>query len=129
MTALHDTIGHDVLEQPAEQLHAVEVGGAGACTAPLTGGDRDRAVLEADEAWVGDGDPDDRGGTGGEGGVSVGLRLTLDVPGAGPDLRGEVRQQAGVAPVVFAERTVNGGEGLHRDTAVRASGSPGRAVL
>jgi len=128
-TDCHAAIGHDVLEDPAEKLHAVEVGGAWACPAHCTGGARDRAVLEADEAWVGDGDPEDRGGKGGAGGVSVGRRLTLDVPGEGPALGGDVRQQAGVAPVCFAELTVKGGEGFHRDKDVGSRGSPGRAVL
>src|SRR2546428_5106617 len=129
MTYSHTDIENKVLENPAEQIHAVDVGGAWACPAHCTGGARDRAVLEADEAWVGDGDPEDRGGKGGAGGVSVGRRLTLDVPGEGPALGGDVRQQAGVAPVCFAERTVKGGEGFHRDKAAGSSGSPGRAVL
>ena len=129
MTDLHAAIGQDVLEEPADTLHDVEVGGSWACPAHLTGGERDRAVLEADEALVGDGDPEDRGGKGGEGGVSVGLRLTLDVPGDGPALGVDVLQQAGVAHVFFEERTVNGGEGFHRDKEVGARGWPGRAVL
>ena len=128
-TDWHAAIGHDVREAPAETLHAVEVGGAWACPAHWTGGARDRAVLEADEALGGAGAPADRGGTGGAGGGSVGRRRTLDVPGEGPALGGAGRQQAGVAPVGLAERTVKGGEGLHRDQDVGSSGSPGRAGL
>ena len=79
-------IGQDVLEEPAEKLHDVEVGGAWACTAHFPVGEGDRAVRERDEATVGDGDPEDIRGEGGEGGVAVVIGLTVDVPGDGPDL-------------------------------------------
>jgi hypothetical protein len=90
MTDFHKAIGQDVLEKPAEKLHAVKVHGAWACTANFTVGKRDRAVLEADETLVRDGDSEDIGGEVGESGVAVGLRLTVDVPGESPDLGGDV---------------------------------------
>jgi len=58
-------------------------------------GEGDRAVLEADETLVGDGDCADLGGKGGEGGVAVGIGPTMDIPRDGPALGGEVFQQAG----------------------------------
>ena len=36
------------------------------------------------------------------------IRLTVDVPGAGPDLGGDVLQQSGLAHTFFEERAVDG---------------------
>jgi hypothetical protein len=55
MPDFHKAIGEDVLQEPAEKLHDVEVGGAWACTAYFTGSKRDRTVREADDALIGDG--------------------------------------------------------------------------
>ena len=108
MTDFHKAIGQDVLEEPAGKLHDVEVGGAWARTAGFTGGEGDGAVFEAHDTAVGESDPEDIGGEVGEGGVSVVIRLTVDVPGDGPDLRVDVLQQSGVAHVFFEERAVDG---------------------
>ena len=81
-------------------------GGAGARIAHFTVGEGDRTVLEADEALVGDGDPENRGGEGGEGGVSVVMGLTMDVPGDGPHLWVDVRQQSGLAHIFLQESAV-----------------------
>jgi hypothetical protein len=40
--------------------------------------------------------------------VAVGLRLTMDVPGDGPDLGGDVLSETGLAHLFFEERTVDG---------------------
>jgi hypothetical protein len=82
-------------------------GGAGARTAHFTVGEGDRMVLEADEALVGAGDPANIGGEGGEGEVSVVIDLTMDVPGDGPDLWVDVRQQSGLAHIVLKESAVD----------------------
>lgn len=95
----HEAVREHVLEEPAETLHDVKGGGAWACTGRLTGGEGDQAVLEADEALVGESDPEDREGEGGEGGVSVVIGLPLDVPGDGLDLWVDVLQQSGLAHV------------------------------
>ena len=79
-------IGHDVLKEPAEKLHDVEVGGAEACTAHFTVSEGDGTAREAHETVVGDGDLEDIRGEVGEGGVSVVPRLTVDVPRDAPDL-------------------------------------------
>ena len=125
----HEAIGQDVLEEPAEKLHDVEVGGAWACTAHFPVGEGDRAVLERDDAAVGDSDLEDIGGEVGEGGVAVVIGLTVDVPGDGPDLGVDVLQQSGLAHLFFEERAVDGGEGFDGDKEVGAGGPPGRAVL
>jgi hypothetical protein len=129
MTDLHKAIGPDGLQEPAAKRHDVEGGGAWACTAHCPLGERDRAVREADETLVGDGNPEDRGGEGGAGGVSVVLSLPGDVPGDGPALGGDGLQQSGVAQVFCAERPGDGGERFDRDKAVGAGGAPCRAVL
>jgi len=95
MPDFHKAIGQDMLQEPAEKLHDVEVGGAWAGTAHFPGGEGDRAVLERDKAALGDGDPEDLRGEGGEGGVAVVMGLTVDVPRDGPDLGVDVLQQLG----------------------------------
>jgi len=122
MADFHKAIRQDVLEEPAEKLHDVEVGGAWACTANFTIGKSDRAILEADKTLVGDSDREDRGGEVGEGGAARVLCLPVDVPGDGPDLGIDVLQQAGLAHLGFEERAVEGGEGFHGDKEVGSGG-------
>ena len=129
MPDFHEAIGEDVLEEPAEKLHDVEVDGAEAGTAHVAGGEGDRAAREGDHAIVGDSDLKDRRGEGGEGGVALVVRLTVDIPGDGPDLRLAVLQHTSVAHLFLEEGTGDGGEGFHRDKEVGAGGPPGRAVL
>ena len=111
-----------MLQEPAEKLHAVEVGSAEACTAHFAVGKGDRAILERDNTAVRDGDLEDIGGEVGEGGVAVMIRLTVDVPGDGPALGLDVLQPAGLAHLCFEERTVDGGEGFHRHIEVGSGG-------
>ena len=77
-------------------------------TAHFPGGAGDGAIRETDETLVGDGDPEDRGGEVVQGGVSVVMGPTMDMPGDGPDLGGDVLQHAGLAHVFFAERAGEG---------------------
>jgi hypothetical protein len=128
MADFHKALRQDVLEEPAETRHNVEVGGAWACTAHFTRGKSDRALRAADKTVVGESDLEDRGGEGGEGGAAMVMRLTGDVPGDGPDLGSDVLQQAGLTPLFFEERAVNGGEGFHGDKAVGSGGYPRCAV-
>ena len=100
-------IGQDVLEEPPEKLHAVEVGGAEACTAHFPVREGDGTVREAHETVVGDGDLEDIRGEVGEGGVAVVVGLTVDIPGDGPDLGGDVLQQSSLAHLFFEKRTVD----------------------
>jgi hypothetical protein len=122
-------LGQDRVEEPADTLKDVKVDGAAAGTAHLLRGAQDRAVLEAHEAVVGDGDLEDVGGEGGEGGVAVVVGLTVDIPGDGPDLGGDRRQQTGVAHLFSAEGAGEGGERLNRAKDVGAGRAPGGAVL
>ena len=117
-----------MLEEPAEKLHDVELGGAEACTAHFPVGKGDGAVREAHETVVRDGDLEDIRGEVGESGVAVVLSLTVDIPGDGPDLGIDVLQQASLEHVFFEERTVDGGERFNRNQEVGAGGVPGRAV-
>jgi len=104
----HNAFGQHVLKEPAEKLRDVEVGGAGACPAHFPGGEGDGTVLEADDAVVGDSDPEDIGGQGGEGGVAVVLCLTVAISGEGPHLGIDVLQQSGGMHGVLAECTIDG---------------------
>ena len=125
----HEAVREHVLEEPVEKLERIECRGAWACTAYFSVGERDRAVLEVDDALVGDGHPEDIRGEGGEGGVAVGLCLTVDIPGDGPGLRIDLLSQTGLADVFLKERTVEGGERCDRDKAVGSGRAPCRAVL
>src|SRR5437660_11990424 len=118
-----------MLEEPAEKLDGVEVGGAGARPAHFPVGESDRTVREADDALVGEGDPENRGGKGGEGGVAVVMGPTMDIPGHSPDLWVDVLQQASVAHGFFEERAGDGCEGFDGDKEVGSGRAPGRAVL
>ena len=117
-----------MLEEPAEKLHDVEVGGARARTAYFPVSEGDRAVLEAHATAVGHSDSEDIGGEVGEGGVAVGIGLTMDVPGDGPELGVEVLQQSGVAHLFLEARAVDRGEGFDRDKEGGSGRAPGRAV-
>ena len=101
-------IGQDMLEEPAEKLDDVQVCGAEACTAHFPVGERDRVVLEADDALVGESDLEDIGGKGGEGGMAVVRGLRVDVPGDGPDLGIALLQEPGLAHVFFEQSAVDG---------------------
>src|SRR5262245_40252550 len=89
VTDFHEAIREDMLEEPTDKLHGVEVDGSWACTARFTIGESDGAVLERDDAAIGDRDPEDIGGEVFEGGVSIVMGLTVDVPGDVPDLWGD----------------------------------------
>ena len=67
----HKAMRQDVLEEPAEKLHDVELGGAEACTAHVPVGKGDGAVREAHETVVRDGDLEDIRGEVGASGVAV----------------------------------------------------------
>jgi hypothetical protein len=119
---VHKAIGQDVLQASAAALHDVALGRTWARTAPLPRGTSDRTVIERDEAAVGDGDCEDRGGQVGAGGVSRVLGLPENVPGEDPALGGAVVQQAGVAHLVFAQSAGDGREGFDRAKEVRSGG-------
>jgi hypothetical protein len=122
-------IGQHGLQASAEQLHDVEAGGAGTPTAHCPGGEGARALRERDNAAVREGDLEDIRGEGGEGGVSVGMGLTVDVPGESPDLRGEGLEQSGLAHLCCAEGAGEGRERFDRDKDGGAGGAPCRAVF
>ena len=124
MTDFPQAIGQDVREDPAEKLDGVEVGGAWACTAHCTRGKSDRAVLERDDAAVGNRDPEAIRGARGEGRGSMVMGLTVDVPGDAPALGGDVLQQSGLAHVFFEKSAGDGGEGFDRDKEVGSGGQP-----
>ena len=129
MPDFHQAIGPDMLEESAQQLDGVEMRRTEAGTAHVTGGARNRAVLEAYDAAIGEGDPEAIRGKGGEGGGSVRMGLTVDVPGDGPHVGGDGLQQSGWAHSFFEDGTGDGGEGFDGDKDVGAGGHPWRAVL
>jgi hypothetical protein len=129
VTAFHEARRVHVVEDPAEKCDGVEGGGAGACTARWTGGQGDGAVCESDQTSVGDGDPEARGGEGGEGRMASGTGLRGDMPGDLPALWGDVLQQSGSAQVFFEAGAVDRREGFDGDAEGGSGGEPGGAVL
>jgi hypothetical protein len=86
VTDFHEAVREDMVQVSADKRHGIEVGGSWACIARFTRGESDDAVLERDDAAIGESDPEAIGGEVCEGGVSVVLGLTVDVPGDVPDL-------------------------------------------
>jgi hypothetical protein len=126
---VHTAFGHDMREEAPEKLEDVEMGRPEAGTAHFSGGKRNAAVRERDEAVVGDGDLADRGGAGGEGGMAGVVGLRVDVPREGPDLGIALRQEPGVGHGVCEAGAGEGREGCDGDKDGGAGGPPGRAVL
>jgi hypothetical protein len=112
MPDLHQALGQDVREDPAEQRQDVQASSAEACTAPVPGGAGDRAVCEADETVGGERALEARGGQGRKGGMALVMGPTMDMPGEGPGLRVDVLQETSVTHRFFAEGTGEGGEGF-----------------
>ena len=104
----HEAVRQDMLEEPADTFHDVKVRGAEAGTAHFPVGEGDRAVREADETAVGDGDLEDIRGQVGEGRVAMWSGLTMDIPRDGPHLGVDVLQQSGLAHVFFEDSSVDG---------------------
>src|SRR5262245_53117558 len=107
VTDFHEAVREDMLQEPADKLHSVEVGGSWTDTARFTIGESDGAVLERDDAAIGDSDPEDIGSKVGEGRVAMVIGLTMDVPGDGPDCWGDVLQQSNLAHGFFEQSAVD----------------------
>lgn len=118
----HEAVRQDMLEEAAEKLHDVELCRPWAGTAHFAVGAGDRAVREADETVGGDGHREDIGSEVRQGGVAVVMGLTVDIPGDGPDLGGDVLQEASLAHLFLEKRTGNGGERSDRDEEVGSRG-------
>jgi hypothetical protein len=128
VTDCHAALREAMVQEPAEKLQSVAVGGSWTAPARLARGARDGAVLERDDAALGESDPEERGSQGGEGSVAGVLGLTMDVPGDGPDCWGAVLPHSHLAHGVFAQSAGEQGEGFDRATAVRSGGQPRCAV-
>jgi len=87
---LHETGRQDVLEEPADKLDGVEVGGTLPSAAGFAVGEGDGAVFERDDSAIGDGDLEDIRGEVFERRMAVRIGLAVDIPGDGPDLRVDV---------------------------------------
>jgi hypothetical protein len=129
MPDFHEALGQDVLEEPTEQLHDVELSGARAGTAHFPGGKRDGAVRERDKAALGERDLADIGRKVRAGGMAVVIGPTVDIPGDGPDLRVDGLQETSVTHLFFEECTGDGGKGFNGAKAARSRGAPCCTVL
>jgi hypothetical protein len=129
MSDLLEARGQAMREDAAEKRAHLEASGPRASASGCAGGQSDGAVHARDAAAVREGDPEDRGGTGTEGGAAAWLRLRVDVPGDRPDARGDLLKQPRLAPDVFEHRAVDGREGLDGAKEVGSGGAPGGAVV
>jgi hypothetical protein len=101
---LHEAPWRDMVEDTVHQLKDVEARGAWTGPAGLAGGEGDAALLQADEAPVGEGDCADRGRQGWQGGGAWGSGRAVDVPWGRPDVWVDLCTLAGSVPRLFEER-------------------------
>jgi hypothetical protein len=122
MADLHETVRQDVLEEPADQLDGVEVGGTPPSAAGFAVGEGDGAVFERDDSAIGDGDLEDLRGEVFERRMAARMGLAVDIPGDGPDLRVDVLQKSGLADVLSEDGTVDGRKRFDRNQEVGSGG-------
>jgi hypothetical protein len=127
--ALHNAVRHDMLEESAEKLEDIALGGARSGPAGFAGGESAGAVFARDEAAVGEGDRADRGGKVLAGGMAVWMGLAVDMPVGMPDPGVEALHKTGVGPLVFEDRPGEGREGCDGDKEGGARREPLGAVL
>jgi hypothetical protein len=95
-----------MLEEAAHKLKDVEAGGAGTGTAWLAVGAGDDAILQADEAPVGDGHFEDIGRQVLQGGGAMGGGLAMDVPWGGPAVGVDLFKLSSSVHLLCEERAV-----------------------
>jgi hypothetical protein len=101
VSALHESIGQDMREEAADKLDRIESDGTRPGTSRFAGREGDLTVLERHETAIGDGDPADLRGEGGDGRLAVWPGRRMDIPGDRPAPRVAVLEQARLSPVVF----------------------------
>ena len=104
----HEAHGEDVLEEPTDKLEDVEAGGARAGTAQCAGGAGDGALLEADDAAVGESDFEDVRREVLQGSITVWRGWTLHIPGRVPDLGGICARCPAFAHLLCEDGAVDG---------------------
>lgn len=124
VTDFHEAIGQDMLEEAAHKFDGVETGGALPGTARLTVREGDGALLERNDAVVGNGDLENVRGEIFTCAMSVGLGPTVDVPGGVPDLRVDVFEHAGLFHLLLEDSTVDGRESFNGDKEVVSGREP-----
>ena len=129
VSALHEALGQDMREEAAEKLDGVKGSGPRPCTAGFARRESDGAVLEGDDAAIGDGDFQHRGSKVLAGGGAVWIGLAVHMPGAMPDPGVAALQKAGVGHLLLEDRPVDGGEGLDGNKEVRSRREPLGTVL
>ena len=97
-----------MLEETADKPGGVEVGGAQPGTSRFTVGEGNGAVLERDDAAIGDGDFEDIGGEVLQRRVAVGVGSTVDVPGDVPGLRVDLFKKPGFGHLLLEDGAVDG---------------------
>jgi len=104
---LHEARRQDMLEEAAHKLKDVEAGGAWTGTAWFSVGEGDDAILQADDAPVGDGHFEDIGRQVFEGGGAMGGGLAVEVPWGGPDVWVDLFKLSSSVHLLFEESAVD----------------------
>ncbi len=104
---LHEAHRQDMLEEAAYKLKDVKAGGAWTGTSWFSVGEGDDAILQADDAPVGDSDFEDIGRQVCEGGGAMGSGLAVDVPWSVPDVWIDLFKLSGGVHLLFEESAVD----------------------
>jgi hypothetical protein len=122
---LHEAMGDDMVQGSGGSTRRHRVGSyTRSCPAGCTSGAGHGAVREGDEAALGDGDPDNRGGEVCAGCGPVRVGLPRDLPVGMPDLGIDGVEQTGIGHIVLQDGVGDGREGVHGDQEVVSGREP-----
>ncbi len=116
-----------MLQESADELHDFEGEDSWAITVRLAIANENGAVLDFDDARVGDGDFEDVGGEVFEACFAGRYRLAVDVPVALPDFRGDLIEATGLFDLITELGAEDFRERFDREKEVGSGGMP-RAI-
>lgn len=124
VTDLHEALGQDMLEESADKVDGIELGGTLPCTSGFTICESDGAVLEGDDTTIGDGDFEDIGGEVFERYGPIWIGLAVDIPGDFPALWVDVVEESSALHLLFEDGLVDGRECFNGDKEVVSGREP-----
>ena len=125
VTDFHEAGGQHVLQETADELHDFKREGSGAVTVRFFIADEDGAVLDFQDARVGDGDFENVGSEVFEASFAGGYRLAVDVPGDLPDIVGNLIQQFCLLHQIAKLGSEDCRESLDGEKEIDSGGMPG----
>ena len=124
VTDFHEAGGQHVLQEAADELHDFQRESSQSITVRFFIADEDGAILDCEDAAIGDGDFEDVGGKVFEACLRGRDGLGVDVPVDVPDLRGDLIEEAGVDHFIAELGSKDFGEGLDGQIEVGSGGMP-----